>query len=213
MALVHNASISPTKVEALARWLPDQPWGPGPEAAVELLGSYRYDDPLGEVGLETHLVRAAGAVFHVPLTYRGGPLEDDSGLVCTMDHTALGRRWVYDGLTDEVFVRALAATIVTGIGQVTNQMDLDGRWVVALPSVRLAGGGLVRTGRSGLVDIDGLALREADGDWAVVSSDHLEVRFRRRLDLDASSDPAPAVLSATWRGQDDPVVVAVGSPC
>jgi hypothetical protein len=47
------------------------------------VSAYRFDDPAGEVGIETLLVRrGAGPVLQVPLTYRGAPLagaEDARG--------------------------------------------------------------------------------------------------------------------------------------
>ena len=59
MALLHGgASLVPSKLELLAAWLPSRPWFTGDASALEAVGSYRFDDPDGEVGMETHLVRA-----------------------------------------------------------------------------------------------------------------------------------------------------------
>jgi hypothetical protein len=71
VAILHsNAEITPTKPELLATWLPTQPWF-GDASALRLVGAYRFDDPDGAVGMETHLVRAGdGPVLQVPLTYR-----------------------------------------------------------------------------------------------------------------------------------------------
>lgn len=104
MAIIHQATINPTKPELLATVL----GGP-----VEVVGSYRFDDPAGEVGIEGFVVRRDGALRHVLLTYRGAPLEREGArLVSTMEHSVLGGRWVYDGTTDpvaiECFRRALA---------------------------------------------------------------------------------------------------------
>jgi hypothetical protein len=41
---------------------------------LERVGAYRFDDPVGEVGIETHLVRAGERLLHVPLTYRANPM-------------------------------------------------------------------------------------------------------------------------------------------
>ena len=57
MALLHHATLSPTKPELLAAWLPSQPWAadlPG----LAPFGGYRLDDPDGEVGLEGILLRS-----------------------------------------------------------------------------------------------------------------------------------------------------------
>lgn len=51
----------------------------------------------------------------MPLTYRGAPLPGaEPWLVGTMEHSVLGRRWVYDGCGDPVHVAALVATILAG---------------------------------------------------------------------------------------------------
>jgi maltokinase-like protein len=110
MAIVHKATISPTKGELIDAWLDGRPWCPPGE--VELLGSYRFDDPAGEVGVEAIIVRRGGRLLHVPLTYRGAPLPGgESAFICTMQHSALGKRWIYDATGDPValhcFVRAL----------------------------------------------------------------------------------------------------------
>ena len=55
MALFHRATLAPTKGELIATWAPTQPWGPSPDGPIEVIGSYRFDDPDGRVGIETHL--------------------------------------------------------------------------------------------------------------------------------------------------------------
>jgi hypothetical protein len=75
MALIHAASTTPTRLEAIAAWLPAQPWAP-PTGKLQLLAAYRFDDPEGKVGLETHLVGCGDVVVQVPLTYRDAPLRD-----------------------------------------------------------------------------------------------------------------------------------------
>src|SRR4051812_25081742 len=103
MAIFHRATLTPTKEALLAEWTPTQPWGPSPTDAFEVIGSFRFDDPEGHVGIETHLV-SAGGLLQVPLTYRDEPLAGAEGaLITEMDHSVLGRRWVYDGLRDPTF--------------------------------------------------------------------------------------------------------------
>ena len=95
MAIVHSsATIRPTKRELLETVL---------GGSVEVLASYRFDDPAGEVGVEAFVVRRGEETKHVVFTYRGAPLEgDEARLVSTMEHSELGPRWVYDGTTDPV---------------------------------------------------------------------------------------------------------------
>ncbi|ROP63370.1 CG0192-related protein [Curtobacterium sp. ZW137] len=117
MALIHRAELRPSKAEALAAWLPSQPWsGVAPGATVDVVGRFRFDDPAGEVGVETMLVRVGdGAVLHAPLTYRDAPLAGATAfLVTEMDHSVLGRRWVYDAAGDPVYADVLRRTIATG---------------------------------------------------------------------------------------------------
>ncbi|KRC65341.1 hypothetical protein ASE12_11555 [Aeromicrobium sp. Root236] len=185
MAILHaNADITPTKPELLATWLPTQPWFAGDASALEHLGAYRFDDPDGEVGMETHLVRAGdGPVLQVPWTYRGAPLDGaESHLVGTMEHTVLGDRWVYDAIADPVYQAVLTATILTGGTQAELVRDLgDGRTQIRPPDVQVTGSG----GADGSVDLE----------------------VRRVLD-----GPAPqgdAALTGTWPGVTDPVVLAV----
>ena len=111
MAILHRATVLPSKQELVETWLDRQPWGGSGE--LETIGSYRFDDPQGAVGVEAILVRRAGRVLQVPLTYRGAPLEGaDEHLITTMDHSVLGVRWVYEAAGDpvalECFTRALA---------------------------------------------------------------------------------------------------------
>ena len=76
MALFHRATLTPTKSELIAAWIPTQPWGPSADDAVDVIGSYRFDDPDGRVGLETHLVTSGDMVLHVPVTYHDEPLDE-----------------------------------------------------------------------------------------------------------------------------------------
>jgi hypothetical protein len=110
-----QATLNPTKRELLNAWLPTRPWFPA-EARVAKLRAYRFDDPAGEVGLESFVLDVAdGVVVHVPLTYRDAPLTGAGEfLVGTTDHSVLGKRWVYDGCGDPVWAAALATAILTG---------------------------------------------------------------------------------------------------
>ncbi|MQA02519.1 MAG: hypothetical protein GEV07_07285 [Streptosporangiales bacterium] len=111
MAILHRATVTPSKPELVESWLDQQPWGGSGE--IETIGSYRFDDPEGEVGVEAMLVRRAGRVLQVPMTYRAAPLEHaEAHLIGRAEHSVLGTRWVYDGTRDpvalECFTRALA---------------------------------------------------------------------------------------------------------
>jgi hypothetical protein len=202
MGIVHAATIKPEKAEAIAAWLPSQAWAPTSDGSVETAGSYRFDDPEGHVGLEVHLVRTGGVLLQVPLTYRDAPLDGAADhLVCEMEHSVLGDRWVYDGLHDPVFVRMLAAVTMTGCGQAVGMVEFRGRWVVVPPRVHLRGGGWTDE----RVAVDGFVAQDDDRDWAVLRNDRFELRFARRP---APGARPPIALTATWPGQDDPVVLS-----
>lgn len=205
MALLHRATITPTKLEAVAGWLPDQPWAPAGD--VTLVGAYRFDDPLGETGLETHLALVAGTVVQVPLTYRAEPLEGaEASLVCRMEHSALGTRWVYDAMADPAHLRMLAAATLTGVGQSVEIQVVDGVARTRPPTVRLGGGGWA----GGLIEVDGWGAPEQDGDDTVVHSDAFELRLHRRPV--PGGRPDGSLLMGTWAGQDEPAVLATAVP-
>ncbi|MFD7298635.1 1,4-alpha-glucan branching protein [Streptomyces sp. NPDC059897] len=118
MSIIHRTTLKPTKLELLADWLPKQPWYRG-SGTPELTkaGGFRLDDPAGEVGLEFMAATDASGpepvTYHVPMAYRGAPLEGapDDALIGTVEHGVLGRRWVYDGAKDPVLVRELTALL------------------------------------------------------------------------------------------------------
>jgi hypothetical protein len=142
MALVHHATLSPSKQELIDAWLQKQSWttGLGP---VSKLAEYRFDDPAGQVGVETILWRTAeGTVIQTPLTYRSAALAGaERHLVGTSDHSVLGKRWVYDGCGDPVWAAALAAAILTGGTQADMYFEQDGERLDVPPRMHVRGSG------------------------------------------------------------------------
>lgn len=169
MAIIHQATINPTKAELLTTVL----GGP-----VEVVGSYRFDDPAGEVGIEGFVVRCDDALRHVLLTYRGAPLEGEGArLLSTMEHSVLGGRWVYDGTTDHVAVECFRRAIAGQQEQAALEIWSDGQLVKTLdPSVTLS----ARGGTGG-----------AAGD----------VRFVAELDSSLAPTGGPSLV-ATWADGD-----------
>ncbi|MFJ4717244.1 1,4-alpha-glucan branching protein [Streptomyces sp. NPDC088785] len=117
MSIIHRTTITPTKLELLAAWLPEQPWFRGagaPELAKA--GGFRLDDPAGAVGIEflavTDVAGPEPVTYLVPMTYRGAPLPDAAdALIGTVVHGVLGERWVYDGPRDPLLTAQLAALV------------------------------------------------------------------------------------------------------
>src|SRR4051794_14141359 len=126
MAIVYpQATLTPSKKELMDGWLPSRPWFDG-NLDRKPVGSFRFDDPEGEVGLEGFLLGADGLpTLFLPLTYRGAELDGaEEHLVGTTDHSELGPRWVYDGSADQAFMRELVRAIVTGGRGVDHEFDL-----------------------------------------------------------------------------------------
>lgn len=119
MAELHSgATLTPTKLGLLEGWVGRQRWyaAKGQTPRLSRVFAWRLDDPAGEVGVETLLVRDdAGAqpvVYQVPLSYRDRPLAGgQDALVGTMQHSVLGPRWVYDATHDPVYAAGLLALI------------------------------------------------------------------------------------------------------
>ena len=202
MGVFHRATIVPGKAELIADWIPTQPWAPPSGASLDVIGSFRFDDPEGQVGIETHLVDAGGSVVQVPLTYRDAPLDDASaGFISEMEHSVLGTRWVYDAVHDPVYVTMLAAVTMTGQGEALGMAVYDGRWHIAPTNVRISGGGWTLE----RVPVDGFVVHAADDGVVALRNDRFEVTMFRR----PTARPRPPLsLTATWDGQTEPVVLA-----
>ena len=152
--------------------------------------------------MEIHLVDAGGVILQVPLTYRDEPLAGaEAALITEMQHSALGNRWVYDGLRDPQLVVMLAAVAMTGQGEALGMAVYDGRWYIAPAKVRIQGGGWTRQ----RVPVDGFELESDDAERSVLRNDRFELTVFRR----PTAGPRPAIgLTASWDGQPDPVVLA-----
>jgi hypothetical protein len=203
MAIIHRATLRPPKLELVAGWAPGRPWG-GAAGGTELeqLGAYRFDDPAGEVGTETLVLRAGDTLLQVPLTYRGAPVPElAEHLVGTTEHSVLGRRWVYDACADPVHVAALAAAVLTGAPQAEEYVEVDGRQERRDPTAHVTGSGTA-------ADVGTLATPTATdtADATTVRAGDLELVVRRVLTPGVPADGA-ATLTGTWPGQDEPVLL------
>ena len=115
MAELHQgAHLTPTKPELVQAWMSAQRWyaAKGTSPVVRRLASWRLGDPAGEVGVEVLVVAddsgPSPVVYQVPLTYRGAPVPElEHALVGVMEHSELGRRWVYDAPHDPVYAAQL----------------------------------------------------------------------------------------------------------
>lgn len=204
MAIVYAAELRPSKMELLAAWLPQQLWFKGDGAALVRLGSFRFDDPAGEVGVETILVGAGKRVYQVPLTYRAAPLAGaEEFLVGTLAHSVLGARWVYDATADPVYVGELAAALLTGKPQAVENRETDGKMEILPDTAQL-----VSTGTPGGV-LPELRVGTPTTAAGIVTipAGSLTLSVIRELEV-TGVVPVKNALSVSWSGQVAPVVIA-----
>ena len=203
MAVIHDTTMSPGKLELLAAWLPAQPWylDGGHAPVLAKAGGFRLDDPEAEVGIEFMVVTDGSGdeatAYQVPLTYRARALAGaGAGLIGTSEHGVLGHRWIYDGTRDPVLVAQLIALLQgTAEPQAQNVSSTPDPAV----TVQLMGDGSLRvTGPA--VAADGPSATDlrvqtasADGTWR----GQLTVRVNRILRPAGGADQLG--LSAPWR--------------
>jgi hypothetical protein len=211
MATLYAAELRPSKIELLSRWVPTQSWaGDVDTSALESVGAYRFDDPDGEVGVETHLLRAVdGQIIQVPLTYRAQALEGaDDSLITKMHHSVLGERWVYDASVDPVFARTLAATILRGgeqaelvyLGEEGPQKREATTWVrgSGSPSEMVP-------------DVHDVTFVHT-GNITIIDTGDLALRVRRVVELEVNDDAIDeATLLGRWPGRDQWTLLSTAS--
>jgi hypothetical protein len=197
MALLHRATLQPSKLELLAGYLN--------VGALTPLGAYRFDDPAGEVGIETHLVAdPSGAVWHLPLTYRSEPLAGaEEWAVGALEHSVLGRRWVYNGCADPVYAAQLIGVILTGGTQVEQYFETDAGREVFEPTATVIGSG---TAGTPIPRVSGVHAESFDTD-TLIDAGGVQVLVRHSLGT-PEPESTSGTLSGTWNATDSPVVLA-----
>jgi hypothetical protein len=202
MAILHDATITPGKRDLMAGWLPSRPWFDG-DLDRKPVGAFRFDDPVGVVGIELFLLGGTGApTLLVPMTYRAAAL-DGAGehLIGTTDHSVLGPRWVYDALGDPVGVSALLTAILTGGHEAALEMEKDGEVVRFDPSCRVVGSGS-STEAVTVSSVDSVF----PGDPSVVRAGGHEVVVARVIGPGVTG---AETLTASWGDGESVVVAAV----
>ena len=186
MGLVHRATLTPSKQELVAAWVPARPWAHGLEIARKV-AEYRFDDPTGEVGIETILFADEhGTTVQVPLTYRAAPLAGAQDfLVGTSEHSVLGTRWVYDGCCDPVWATGLATAILTGGTQVQMFLEEDGRRIDLPPRMSVRGSGSAGTEVPAITRVD--SARDV-GTTTVVRAGEVELVVARVVGTEIEAD-------------------------
>jgi hypothetical protein len=209
MAHLHQATLVPSKLELVEGWVTAQPWFAGDaDGTFETIANYRFDDPLGEVGLEVLFVRAGdGPVMQVALTYRAEPYDEaESWLIGTLIHSVLGKRWVYDATGDPAFVAALATAILTGGREAELMVETPNGMVRREASASVRGSGSTAGPDVAADDIGTIDTRETPDATVVTAADLRVVLLRRPDDLPGAS--AEDALVGSWTGHPDETTLA-----
>jgi hypothetical protein len=210
VAILYRAQLIPSKMELLSAWVPPQSWC-GTSADLHTLdaaGAYRFDDPEGEVGIETFLLRSAdGQIFQVPLTYPSAAIDGaEATLVGTTQHSVLGERWVYDACGDPVYAQALASAILSGGTEADLEVVTDEGLERRETTTKVTGSGLPGSA----VPQVGQVTYWDEGLRTIVSSGVLELTVLRVIDVSTAAADAPGglFLTGTWPGQSWPALLA-----
>lgn len=208
MALMHQTTMAPSKLEVIAAWLPTQSWFDGDASKLESLGGYRLDDPEGEVGLEGVLVTAGGdTVYHVPMTYRGSLREGgEAALMGISEHGVLGTRWISDAAGDPVYRAVIAKLIATGAPQAEEFVQgADGTQKLRDPAVRIEG-----SGKAGdqVPNLESATLENV-GSRTRVEADLAVLDIVRVVDPALQAGEDQYSLRGTWRDQPNLSVLAL----
>ena len=211
MALIHQAELRPSKIELLEEWAPTQAWFEGSTGArLTSVASFRFDDPEGEVGIETILVRAGdGPAMQIPLTYRGAPLEGgEAWLIGSMQHSVLGPRWVYDAAGDPAYLAAVAAAALTGGGQAEQYVTKDGELVRREPTAVIFGSGKQGTPVPSLPSVGARSTRHVPGATVVEAGD-IRILIVRVPSRESNDDAALGVITGAWTDQPEPQTLVI----
>lgn len=219
MALIYRAVLNPGKLDLLNSWLANESWATAAPATFERVDGYRFDDPVGEVGIEVFFLRAPnGPTLHVPVTYRGEPLPGgDAALIGTMEHSVLGTRYVYDATRDPVAVTALIDAITTGSSNADMIEVIGDERRTIEQTVHIIGSGVAEHGITPATNAAVESATEAGVTTVTMPANlgeeerGISLRIRRNLDESEAAIPetVPALsLHGTWKGQPGPRLLA-----
>lgn len=207
MAILYRAELRPSKIELLNAWLATRDWAPA-GGEWRSVATFRFDDPAGDVGIESFILTAGGDEYHVPLTYRGAPLAGaEEALAGTMEHSVLGSRWVYDGCGDPVYAHMLATTMLTGghEAELIVETDAGQERLDATARVRGSGGG------TGVTALPTRLETRTENDITTIETDVHTLHVARRVGAALPGD-ATATLTGEWSTKSGPVVLASLAP-
>jgi hypothetical protein len=213
MAHLYRAELTPTKLELIAGWVPRQPWFVGDAGAdFANVSAYRFDDPKGEVGIETILIRAGvGPLFQVPLTYRDAPLAGaEVWLIGTTQHSVLGKRWVYDAVGDPAYIAAVATAALTGGREAELWIETDGELVFREPNAVVSGSGSSDAAAIAATGVGTVTTRDEEGATVIEAGSVrlVVVRVPKVGDgVISAGTTSTATLTGTWIDQPEPMIL------
>lgn len=205
MAILHRAQLTPSKLELIGPWLQQQDWAQPTHGEPERIATYRFDDPEGEVGVETFILNAgSGPQLHVPVTYRGAPLHGaEQHLIGTMDHSVLGPRWMYDATGDPVYAQTLASTILSGGTEVEQYVEADGKREKVPGTAHVKGSG---SAPHSVALPTTLSTSTSSGVTTITTDTHTLIVLRRIGD--PLPDSVTHTLNGTWASSTEPTPLA-----
>jgi hypothetical protein len=140
----------------------------------------------------------------VPFTYRSTPLDGaDAHLVGTSEHSALGKRYVYDGCADPVWAAAVMSTILTGGIQAQMQVERDGQLVDVPARLPVRGSGTAGTRVPAITSIESVS---GDGPVTTVVAGSVTIALARVV---GTPLPGDATLTGSAGNDELGVLVAV----
>jgi hypothetical protein len=209
MAELFDADLFPSKLDIADRWLAGRPWRRGdPDVGVTKVASFRFDDPAGRVGVETHLLRVgtSGPIHVLPMTYRDAPMPGGGlALMSEMEHSVLGHRWVYDGTRDPVWVEEMVRCALSG-GTGAEEMfrAADGTLGLLAPSMTVLGSG---SGSGPIPAAGGLGVT-VRGAACTITGPGYELTLAHVLDGSVTLPPGDTI-TGTWVGGRAPFASVV----
>ncbi len=205
MAIIHQATLSPSKLDVLSKYIAAWPaLSEHVGSDLEQVGAYRFDDPAGQVGIETHILKTTdGSHLQVPLVYRNDEMPEAADwFVGTMEHSVLGTRWVYDACFDAIYLNELVRVILTG--------DVEAAEIVETPEGKVPRATTVQVRGSG----ESEASIEVSPDVSPVRSDAQTVvdvgEFVVMIPhvLEEGVPTTELSLSGVWAGRGEAITLA-----
>lgn len=197
MALLHKATLQPSKLDLLAGYLR--------QSSLTQLGTYRFDDPAGAVGIETFLVAdPSGATWHLPMTYRSEPIDGaEEWVIGKTEHSVLGTRWIHNACADPIYAGELLRAILSGGTHVEQYFETDEGREYRDPTASVLGTGAPGTP---VPSVSGVHAESFDTD-TVIDTGGYQIVVRHQPDS-PGPDSHSGALTGTWADRTEQVVLA-----